>query len=74
MDNPISAQPDEKTPALDLSLAAQLSKLATQESSKLSAPLENNADRIRSSVARLTANSIGELKGWYLNSKKCKSS
>ncbi|HET9535474.1 MAG TPA: hypothetical protein VFP43_09045 [Mesorhizobium sp.] len=63
MDRPISAQPDEKTPALDLSLAAQFSKLATQESSKLSAPLENNADRIRSSVARLTANSIDELQG-----------
>ena len=73
MDRPISAQPDEKTPAPDFVFAAQITKLQLKEF-KLSAPLENNADRIRSSVARLTANSIDELQGWYLNSKKCKSS
>ena len=60
MDTPTSAAPDE-TPPLDLSLATQLSKLATQESSKPSGPLENNAERIRSSVARLTSSSIDEL-------------
>ncbi|HET9538341.1 MAG TPA: hypothetical protein VFP43_23835, partial [Mesorhizobium sp.] len=58
-----SAAPDEKTPPLDLSLAAQLSKLATQESSKPSGPPEYNAEQIRSSVARLTSSSIDELQG-----------
>ena len=63
MDTPTSAAPDEKTPPLELSLAAQLSKLATQESSKLSGPLEYNAEQIRASVARLTSSSIDELQG-----------
>ena len=53
----------EKRLPLDLSLAAQLSKLATQESSKPSGPPENNAGQIRSSVARLTSSSIDELQG-----------
>ena len=49
-----AAAPDEKAPPLD-----QLSKLATQEISKLSGPLES--ERIRSSVARLTSSSIDDL-------------
>jgi hypothetical protein len=63
MDTPTSAAPDEKTPPLDLALATQLSKLETQEQSKPSGPLEISAERISSSVARLTSNSIDELQG-----------
>jgi hypothetical protein len=77
MDTLTSATPaettsDEKTSVLELDLATQLCKLATQENSKPSAPLENSkpagplensAERIKSSVARLTSNSIDELQG-----------
>jgi hypothetical protein len=52
-----------KTPPLELALAAQLSKSATQEKSKPSGLLEISAERISSSVARLTSNSIEELQG-----------
>ena len=62
MDTPTSAAPDEKTPPLELALATQLSKSATQEKST-SGPLEISAERISSSVARLTSNSIDELQG-----------
>jgi hypothetical protein len=63
MDTPTSAAPDEKTPPLELALATQLSKSATQEKSKPSGPPEISAERISSSVARLTSNSIDELQG-----------
>ena len=63
MDTPTSAAPDEKTPPLELALATQLTKSATQEKSKPSGPLEISAERISSSVARLTSNSIDELQG-----------
>ena len=55
MDTPTSAAPDEKTPSLDLALA--------KEKSKLSGQLEISAERISSSVARLSSNSIDELQG-----------
>ena len=61
MDTPTSAAPDEKTPPLELALATQLSKLATQEKSKPSGPLEISAEQFNSSVARLTSNSTDEL-------------
>jgi hypothetical protein len=54
MDTPTSAALDEKTPPLELE---------TQENSKPSGPLEISAERISSSVARLTSNSIDELQG-----------
>jgi hypothetical protein len=60
MDTPTS---DEKTPPLELALATQLSKSATQEKSKPTGPLEISAERISSSVARLTSNSVEELQG-----------
>jgi hypothetical protein len=63
MDTPTSAAPDEKAQSLEPTLGAQLSKLAMQENARHSAPFENNAERIRSSVARLTATSIDELQG-----------
>jgi len=53
MDTPTSAAPDEKTPQTQLS----------NEESKPSCPLEISAERINSSVARLTSNSIDELQG-----------
>ena len=42
---------------------AELSKLANQQSSKPPTPMENNAERIRASVARLSSSSIDELQG-----------
>ena len=67
MDSPTSAPTEEKTQLnLDSTLGAELSKLANK-SSMLSTPLENktplenNAERIKSSVARLTSNSVDEL-------------
>ena len=59
MDTPTSAAPDEKTPPLEMALSTQPSK----EKSKPSGPLEISAERINSSVARLTSNSIEELQG-----------
>src|ERR1700736_479100 len=53
MDSPTSAAPDEKTPPTQLS----------NEKSKPSGPLEISAERLTSSVARLTASSIDELQG-----------
>src|SRR5258705_4814770 len=46
-----------------MALATQPSKSATQEKSNPSGPLEISAERISSSVARLTSNSIDELQG-----------
>jgi hypothetical protein len=63
MDTPTSAAPDEKTPASELASATQLGKSEAQEKSKPSSALEISAERINSSVARLTSNSIGELQG-----------
>jgi hypothetical protein len=62
MDNPTSTPVEEETSNLDSSLGAELSKLANQQSSKLT-PMENNAERIRASVARLSSSSIDELQG-----------
>jgi len=53
MDTPTSAAPDEKTPPTQVS----------NEKSKPSGPPEISAERIKSSVARLTSNSIDELQG-----------
>ena len=64
METLISASPEEKALLnLDSTLGAELNKLANKQSSKLSTPLENNAEQIKSSVARLTSNSIDELQG-----------
>ena len=63
MDTPKSAAPDEKTPSPELASATQPGKSETQEKSKPSGALEISAERINSSVARLTSNSIGELQG-----------
>ena len=60
---PASASPEDRTLNLESVLGAELSKLANQHGSKLSAPFENHAERIKSSVARLTSSSIDELQG-----------
>jgi hypothetical protein len=59
MDTPTSAAPEEKTPPPELALATQL----TKEKSKPSDSPEISAERIKSSVARLTTNSMEELQG-----------
>jgi hypothetical protein len=59
MDTPTSATPEEKTPPPELALATQL----TKEKSKPSDSPEISAERIKSSVARLTTNSMEELQG-----------
>ena len=65
MDTSTSAAPNEKTPPTQLS----------NEKSKPSGPLEISAERISSSVARLTSNSIDELQGLASElQKKCKNS
>ncbi|NOJ43590.1 hypothetical protein [Bradyrhizobium australiense] len=63
MDTSTSAAPDENTSPAESALATQLSKSEAQEKSKPSGPLEISAERISSSVARLTSNSIDELQG-----------
>jgi len=59
MDTPTSAALEEKTAPPELALATQLSK----EKSKPSDSPEISAERIKSSVARLTTNSMEELQG-----------
>src|SRR5437762_9038269 len=54
MDTPTSAAPNEKTPPQEMDLATQPSKSPTQEKSRPSGPLEISAERISSSVGRLT--------------------
>ena len=44
-------------------LRAEISNLAKQERARPATQIENDAERIRTSVARLTSNSIDELKG-----------
>ena len=57
--------PDEKTPALDLALQTHPCK----EKSKPSEALQINADRFKSSVARLTSNSIDQKVQEFLKSE-----
>ena len=57
MDSPTSAALDEKTPSSEQAVATQPGK----DKSNPSGPLEINAERFNSSVARLTTNSIDEL-------------
>jgi hypothetical protein len=57
MDTPTSAAHDEKTSPPEQAVATQPSK----EKSNPSGPLEISTERFKSSVARLTTNSIDEL-------------
>ena len=63
MDAPVFAAAVKSLP-VESSIEAEISNLVKQESSLNLAPqIENSAERIRSSVARLTANSIEDLEG-----------
>lgn len=75
MNAPTPPADAEKSPPVELDVEAEMSKLLGQEIPKCApttenqeipkpAPkIENNAERIRSSVARLTSSSIDNLKG-----------
>ena len=61
MDSPKFAPPEENTPLNLGSTSGAEHKLADKQSSTLSTPLENTAALIKSSVARLSSNSVDEL-------------
>ncbi len=58
-----SAAAAEKSLPLKSAVETEISNFVEQESPKRPAQIENDAERIRSSVARLTSNSIAELEG-----------
>ena len=61
MDSPTSARPDDKSLLnMDSTLGAE-HKPANKQSPSLSTPLENQAELIKNSVARLSSNSVDEL-------------
>ncbi len=62
MNSPMSSVTGEKSPHLESQVEVEISKLVEQELPKLP-QIRNNADRIRSSVARLTASSMEGLGG-----------
>ena len=61
MNAPISAPAPEKS--LPLEEGTEIDNFVDKESPKSPAQIEKDAERIRSSVARLTSNSIDELEG-----------
>jgi hypothetical protein len=61
MDIPKSAEAPDRS--LSLELEPEVSDLVKQENARLPSQVQVNADRIRSSVARLTSNSMNELEG-----------
>jgi gas vesicle protein len=58
-----SAAAARKPPAVKSELEAEISTLVEQDGQKLPAQIEDDGERIRSLVARLTSNSIDELEG-----------
>ncbi len=62
MNSPMSSIAGEKSPHVESQVEVEISKLVEQELPKLP-QIRNNADRIRSSVARLTASSMEGLGG-----------
>jgi hypothetical protein len=64
MNAPTSAPAaDEKLLPVKLAEEEEISNLVEQENPKLSAQINDDAERIRSSLARLTSNSVDELEG-----------
>jgi hypothetical protein len=67
MNAPIAPAATEKSLSVESIVEAEISNLVTQlakqDSPKLSPQIESHAERIRSSVGRLTVSSISELKG-----------
>lgn len=61
MNSPTSKEVTQKSLSEKSAMAPGLGDLEEQESTKLSTKKGIDAERIRSSVARLTSNSIGEL-------------
>jgi hypothetical protein len=61
MNSPTSKEVTQKSLSEKSAMASELRNLEEQESTKPSAKKGIDAERIRSSVARLTSNSIGEL-------------
>jgi hypothetical protein len=61
MDIPTSAEAPDRS--LSLELEPEVSDLVKQENARLPSQVQINAERIRSSVARLTSNSMNELEG-----------
>ena len=61
MDIPKSAEAPDRS--LSLELEPEVSDLVKQENARLPSQVQVNAERIRSSVARLTSNSMNELEG-----------
>ncbi len=70
MNAPTSAAAARKTPAVRSDLEAEINALVEQENKKLPAQIEDDGERSRSFIARLTSNSIDELEalGSDLNS------
>ena len=61
MDIPTSAEAPDRS--LSLELEPEVCDLAKQENARLPSQVQINAERIRSSVSRLTSNSMNELEG-----------
>ncbi len=63
MNAPTSAVSARKPSAVTSELEAEIGNLLEQEGQKLPAQIEDDGERIRSLVARLTSNSLDELEG-----------
>ena len=61
MNSPTSKEVTQKSLSEKSAMASELGDLEEQERTKVSTKKGIDAERIRSSVARLTSNSIGEL-------------
>jgi hypothetical protein len=63
MNAPISSATAEKSLPVESEVEAEISKLVAQKNPRRATQIEIDAERIRSSVARLTSNSIDGLEG-----------
>ena len=63
MNVPTPSADAEKSPSMEADMEAEICKLVEQEVPKLAPQIVNDAERIRSSVARLTSSSINDLEG-----------
>ena len=63
MNAPTSSAAAEKSPPMGLNVEAEIGQLVEQKIPKRPPQIEIDAERIRSSVARLTSNSIDGLEG-----------
>src|SRR5260370_21923660 len=63
MNAPISSTSTDKSLPVDSEVEAEISKLVEQNIPKRTSQIEPDVERIRSSIARLTSNSIDGLEG-----------